>query len=1442
MAQKDDRANAPLKVWRRAGDPAVPVLAGGDQTESPASVSSRQRSYLVASTTRTPSPSSPSWPTRLVSRIAPPTVSSLTAPWSNGRVRQEEYDQAVGMGKTNVDAIELMRRHCRHGRIELVSGNSPVGAALGLPMGLTEVRCEHAAPSGRQAHQAMDLAIEFYNENCVGCPYREGTGELPNLATVATRLAEEESERRAEAERRAAELARRHDERERRRRDAVSRESDVVRELTKHVDRLDRAEPRIGPMSAEAQQSARHVLETARAAPTLFSPVLVDTLLELAADTADSTALIALAELVRGGRCRARRALEAALAALQRFRSIEAGDLMAMLGTELVPSDLPDVLNQVINLASGDVYEHWRPPAAPKALIATSDIYLPLVTERITEQLESDDDWTRHIAADAANVLLAVDATRIVAFGEALITSIRGPDAGYGGYPHPASAAINALATAWRREPATTRTIVESGAVGASEHLTAELSRIPWMLRRFREPWDAGDGATTEALEFLVRRAGGDWGDEAADHAVDTLERMAGEVAGVADHVDSLVGHLLALCSPEPASVIDTPMDPMPRQIAAMERQSRLIRRDARRRDLAKSIGLSARFDPTRILGSVLPLFTASTGDETYDRAVRTAMIDSLEEAVSAETLRDLLPIVYSALLNGDAVVRSGGIDLWVKCARVAETLPDDLNDLAPALLADSYVVVHRKMLSQLPYLHLPGRLAPPLLQLVAAWLVAYKDTDPGVMEDAIWSLRSLASMIDDGENSIAWHGVALLYVPHCRPHGRERLLAAPWPDELRNHNAWVTAALETAASPDLVDYYNQRSEPLLAALMDGPSLIAHNPLAEVSQLSDVHDPRFVWRAMEPVDLLQSAGRWADAVEIARHVEERQLPGTEGEAGRRFSTCFVRGAELVRLLVDDGPDADAVRAAADALRDAVAELEGSRDDVADDSALRHALDSMVAQASAAELLHVTIVNDPTAMADELERSADVLSETAQPAHASGRQRQWLVEAWRIAALLLRHDAAVRSADLGAGPILDAARRRAEILSQTIEGEEEMPVTPGLSDFLEATATVSGASDADAAWRQLGAAAAPICIVGTGLLPRRGLFSDSSHGSVENSEPPLAVCVPTLSEVPVTDVLVVRPDELYTVGMMVRLIDAPEWAETCIVEPITSLGREALTLPRYVFSLADGDADDSGITLIGEDHLQCRVQQPIRDPAVDCPIQVRLIGDGHDEVIEVAGCTRIRLRPFDQSRDFVTQHHQTNERLLTMFGRLDSAEFTTQDVRAFCRVFASCVRAAQRIMFTKRFMRSGYVSEGLFHDEMEQLMRDDPELEGRLSRRDAVAGGFDDLLHDDIIVELKVERQAPATVERSSKYIGQPTQYGVGRGSQLSVLVVLDHTRKTSPPGVIENYVGWMQPRLHGLDDPAYPSLVGVLIINTNLPVPSAWSRRQIETVPDTFGR
>ena len=831
----------------------------------------------------------------------------------------------------------------------------------------------------------------------------------------------------------------------------------------------------------------------------------------------------------------------------------------------------------------------------------------------------------------------------------------------------------------------------------------------------------------------------------------------------------------------------------------------------------------------------MLALFTATTGDEVHDRAVRTTMIDVLEEAASPETLRNLLPITYSALLDGDHVVRAAGIDLWVACAGVADTLPLELIELSEALLQDRYVIVHRRMLRQLPRLRVPAAVAAKLLPIVTAWVITYAKADePDALEPALWALRALADSLEDDAQAIRWYKVALAQVGGCRPHDRENLLTAWWPDEVREHPAWTWAALATAASPELVDYYNQRREPLLEALFDRPQLLADIPRAEIQPLSDVHSSQHVWRALEPVELLQAAGRWKDAAAMARGIEAGQPPGEEGGPGRRLAGVVARSAEFAQLLAEGQPLIAAAREQADSVRAAITSLETSITGGVRDGRLRWLLDGLLAFATSAELLLEPVVADPAAAAAEVDRLADVLAATPS-AHAAGEQRQQVASAWRIAALLLRYDNAVRIAAPNAHAALQAAKRQAEVLLATIVEADPVPETSPIITFLETVRALDDSGAAQAAWQMLALVPPPVCLVGTSLLPQRGWFGDAAPPA---AEPARAVCVPTMRGVPVTDVLVVRPRELYHLGMTVRIVAVPDWAETCIVEPVTTLGRDALALPRYEFRISDGTVDEFGVTLTGEGPLHCGVEQPILDPALDCPLQVRLIGAGHDDVIEAAGCRRLRLRPFDPSRDALTEHEQTDDRLLKMFARLDGPEFDTEDVRAFCRLFAACVRAAQMIMFKKMFMAGSRVTEAQFHDELERLLRDDPQLEGRLTRRDAVAGGYDDLLHDDVNAELKVSRGAPVTVADCARYVGQPTQYGVGRGCQLSVLMVLDHGRKAAPPGVIENYIDWLRPRLHGLDDPRYPTLVGVLIVNTNLPVPSAWSRRRIEVEED----
>ena len=65
-------------------------------------------------------------------------------------MREDEFARFVQLGRDNADAIELVRRHCRHARVEMPAGNSWVGSMYDLPMGRLEVRCQYASAPARR--------------------------------------------------------------------------------------------------------------------------------------------------------------------------------------------------------------------------------------------------------------------------------------------------------------------------------------------------------------------------------------------------------------------------------------------------------------------------------------------------------------------------------------------------------------------------------------------------------------------------------------------------------------------------------------------------------------------------------------------------------------------------------------------------------------------------------------------------------------------------------------------------------------------------------------------------------------------------------------------------------------------------------------------------------------------------------------------------------------------------------------------------------------------------------------------------------------------------------------------------------------------------------------------------------------------------------------------
>jgi hypothetical protein len=1007
----------------------------------------------------------------------------------------------------------------------------------------------------------------------------------------------------------------------------------------------------------------------------------------------------------------------------------------------------------------------------------------------------------------------------------------------YAGQPHPSTHAARALAAGWRADPTTCVRMIESAVTGPAAVDRDGLMRVANVVCRDGLA-ELSREATDAVVNFCLARLRGDWGARAADMAIADLTSAADEIADqIEPHVHALLGTLIELAAPRPSGLTAPASH---NAIAGSDSSATGYGVIARQHSIARLLGQLARRGGAAILDPVLAVFTADSGDEEQDNTVRMALLTALTEAVTAAALRDLLPIVYSGLLSRHPRLRAQAIDLWARCADVGhDAIPANLADLAEVLLADEYVVVHQTMLRRIAQLDLPGHMIPHLLSITMRWVTPKADR-PDEFADVVWALWYLAQRLDDAQQTEDWQSFILNLVPRLGPYDRELLLEARWPETLRSSVSWNTAALTALAEPELAHGGWPRRDPLLTELLERPAPLADVALPTFIAVSDVHLPGPAWRALELVEVLQAVGRRADCVSLARHVHHRAPAGAEGAPDKQLADVVAAIAH-----VDDIMRGGAITtvgavatelAAAEAAAAVIAE-QMSAERPEDRLILAGLIGVITARTQALRKLLAPLSANPAVIAQSLEEAADQLDAAAGRRHATALQRRRVAQAWRIAATLARWDNAVRAADHRADALLHAAQRQSQVLAAKLAELPRIPVPAGLAEFCRAVSEIRSAADVSAVQLQLARVSVPVRMVnldGCGA----GRTVDSSKDADES---PVAVCVASYQSSPITDVFVAQPHEAYPIEMTVRLPFWPQWAQRCYVEPVTTFSREALTIPRYEFTLNDVASDDGGIVLTGVNHMTCDVQQPIHGPAIDCPITVRFVAEGQEEAVAVAGYRRLRLRPFDPARDRLTEHPQTDQRLLEMYDALASPAFDTQDVRTFCTFFSACVTAAQSIMFDKTFRRGTRVTEPQFHDELEQRLRNDPTLGGRLTRRDAVAGGFDDLLHDSLIAELKVERRKAVSVDECAKYLGQPVQYGVGCGSQLSILVVLDHSAKQAPPGVIDNYVGWLQPALHGLSVQRYPSMVGVLIINSNLPVPSTWSRsgNAVSTVPIT---
>ncbi|MGH3273026.1 MAG: hypothetical protein ACRDNZ_01705, partial [Streptosporangiaceae bacterium] len=920
------------------------------------------------------------------------------------------------------------------------------------------------------------------------------------------------------------------------------------------------------------------------------------------------------------------------------------------------------------------------------------------------------------------------------------------------------------------------------------------------------------------------------------------------------EHVSSFLGTFLTVVGQLGAAPASTliPAGRLSPQERAMEAFSRQNSIASAGRELLSAVEKAASADPLAVCQAVIALIS---DERDTDRGLEVVwrllpLLGRVGQRHGAQTgvLAAILPILHTYMVDGEAALRSAALNAWATVG-ACHQLPSSVADLLPALLADRYVAVIRAVLAVARSLTWGDD------DRIRLFVFAYQvceEADGGSGAQMLKDARATLDTLADGDDRLRSPAEALILRRAADLDGYDLrdVLRRTWSPEVEHSGEMAALRLRQARDPAINDRFNHHDEEELCALLAcGPGLAALPPGDVVAAAAELA-PDSLLGCAEFAEVAWRAGRPADAAAVMRAVAEA-IPGQPAYDSHRAITQLLIDAAGLDVAARSGTG---IREAAERLASSVSAATAIGGDFGA---------SLARQAQARATIRFLLAgqNDPggqraydndasTDPADASRQRADriaaagaELEALSEQATVTGTYIRLFAGLCGVAAHLLRYDAAELEADVDqAAAHRTAAQRRAALLEAEVAGQfaSDDPLATGLCSALATAGEAIGGtiSQVLASWAAL---PLPVLIVtGPRRVPRpvRDFADESDRGS-RSAGRDVAVVLASVDGQLVTGPQVLRPATVYELRLEVRPGPWPDWADRLDAELISHLTPQEAETPTFSWNRpAAPRADD---ILTGDGTLILRFGLAAGRPAPPFLVTLRWRGtrDGEQvtEVVDVTGHCELRFRPFDASRDYVTDFPVFDERLLALYEQLHGAGYAEDQLQAFCRLFTAICRAGLKIIWDPRYKLGAKVSERVFHDDLYARLHDEPELGGRLERGSKLALGFLDVRHDGITAELKVERRTPVTRTTAPKYMGQPTQYAAADGARLSILNVLDMAAKTSPVGVPENYMFTLEPALHGLDNPEAPSLVAVIVINGNSPSPSSWSRRKTALQP-----
>lgn len=1011
------------------------------------------------------------------------------------------------------------------------------------------------------------------------------------------------------------------------------------------------------------------------------------------------------------------------------------------------------------------------------------------------------------------------------------------------------------------------------GLVGSVRH-ALDMVNTAYVHRRAHDPMTTPDEAaavTDSAFAFLLARTDESWGHTVTFSAAEAIEQM-GRWHGdaVAGRLDATLGAFVTLTRhrlTERTSVLTSTA--APDSLAGMEAWSRenSLYQSARR--LLSAVESASTTEPLAVCETITALIT-SERDSDLGVEVVLPLLDTLGEVglrhgTQPGVLQAILPTLHTYLVDADPVPRAAALEAWTTIGGT-HALPSTVLDLLPALISDVYIVMVDAVLKAACRLPWPDQKSQIRLASHAAMVMERVNVSEH-LDTFLTSLSALRHHIPAPAALAQLERRALARVPELAWHQAIKVTKQPWQPDARV--APELAVLFLALAPRNTYGLRQRdeAEEALNALLNCGAGLLGIQAADIIKVGAAHSPESHYGSMEYAEVLARADRRTDVLALLEEALTR-IPNEPARSSQRALVALAAAvARLQVTLEPDLPDDSKVREAIEEVGAAIGNCLGhSEEDLrwlrqfASAAAVRAATVCALLDVPIPAAVNVAWANTPT------DRAADVPVEPTDPAEQFKARAQRLRD---LASVLgdggksngtatsdgvvltgrllnaVAHLLDAECADLNADVIQaqahrTAAARRAAAIDLNVYRDDDplLPRARALQAVLAAGPDLTAPLDLGAVLTAAAGLPSPLLFIRSPER-RHGLDPWTRPAEPEPDSARVAVALVSIDDTLLTGPAIVDPALTHTLTMQVQTDPWPAWVERLDAELISTLNDVELQRPALTWQRQQHAADPH--TYAGTGSLHVRYAVPTTQHAP--PVLVRLTWRGTDEdgspksqPLDVAGHREFRLRPYDPARDATTQYELFDEHLFSIYENLAAAGYPRNQLQPFARLLNAISRAGLAMTWNKKYRRGRYVKEREFHDDLHAAILADPTLEGRVERGTALGHGYLDTRHDGITAELKVARHQPVTPESATKYIGQPTQYAAADGARLSILVVLDMSKKLLPIGTPENYLFVLGPKQHGMTDPQSPSVVVTLVINGNLPVPSSWSRRKTPTI------